>query len=48
MSSAATYPEYPAHFDAACPGRLSRWLVLVKWWLNMGKREPGDLQAGGA
>ena len=26
-------PEYPAHFDVAYPGRLSRGLVLVKWWL---------------
>jgi hypothetical protein len=26
-------PGYPAHFDVAYPGRLSRGLVLVKWWL---------------
>ena len=25
--------EYPAHFDVAYPERLSRGLVLVKWWL---------------
>ncbi len=26
-------PAYPAHLEVACPGRLSRRLVLVKWWL---------------
>jgi hypothetical protein len=26
-------PEYPARFDVAYPERLSRGLVLVKWWL---------------
>jgi uncharacterized protein DUF4389 len=26
-------PDYPAHVDIAYPGELSRWLVLVKWWL---------------
>ena len=26
-------PDYPARFDVAYPGRLSRGLVLVKWWL---------------
>ena len=26
-------PDYPSHFDVAYPGRLSRGLVLVKWWL---------------
>ncbi|GHA05351.1 membrane protein [Streptomyces spiroverticillatus] len=26
-------PGYPAHFDVAYPQRLSRGLVLVKWWL---------------
>ncbi|MFD9193744.1 DUF4389 domain-containing protein [Streptomyces phaeochromogenes] len=26
-------PDYPARFDVAYPARLSRGLVLVKWWL---------------
>jgi hypothetical protein len=26
-------PDYPATLDIACPQRLSRGLVLVKWWL---------------
>jgi Domain of unknown function (DUF4389) len=26
-------PDYPATLDIACPERLSRGLVLVKWWL---------------
>ena len=26
-------PSYPAHFDVEYPERLSRGLVLVKWWL---------------
>ncbi|GAA2405258.1 DUF4389 domain-containing protein [Streptomyces glaucosporus] len=26
-------PDYPARLDIACPERLSRGLVLVKWWL---------------
>jgi hypothetical protein len=26
-------PRYPARFDVVYPGRLSRGLVLVKWWL---------------
>ncbi|WP_406439587.1 DUF4389 domain-containing protein [Streptomyces sp. NBC_01613] len=29
----AEVPDYPAHFDVAYPERLSRGLVLVKWWL---------------
>ncbi|MDN0195402.1 DUF4389 domain-containing protein [Streptomyces sp. S.PNR 29] len=29
----ADAPDYPAHFDVAYPERLSRGLVLVKWWL---------------
>ena len=26
-------PDYPARFDVVYPERLSRGLVLVKWWL---------------
>jgi Domain of unknown function (DUF4389) len=29
----ADVPEYPAHYDVPYPERLSRGLVLVKWWL---------------
>jgi hypothetical protein len=29
----ADVPGYPAHLDVEYPGHLSRWLVLVKWWL---------------
>src|SRR6201982_551135 len=31
--SLAEEPGYPATLDIAYPGRLSRGLVLVKWWL---------------
>ena len=31
--SLGEHPDYPATLDIAYPGRLSRGLVLVKWWL---------------
>src|SRR6185312_8917741 len=31
--SLAQHPDYPATLDIAYPARLSRGLVLVKWWL---------------
>jgi hypothetical protein len=29
----ADVPDYPTHWDVAYPEKLSRGLVLVKWWL---------------
>ncbi len=31
--SLGEHPDYPAHLDIPYPTRLSRRLVLVKWWL---------------
>lgn len=31
--SLGEHPDYPAHLDIPYPQRLSRRLVLVKWWL---------------
>lgn len=31
--SLGEHPDYPATLDLDPPGELSRWLVLVKWWL---------------
>jgi Domain of unknown function (DUF4389) len=36
-------PDYPATLDVGYPQRLSRGLVLVKWWLLVAGRYPRGL-----
>jgi hypothetical protein len=42
----AEVPDYPAHLDVAYPKRLSRGLVLVKWWLLALPREAEPVGPG--